>query len=127
MNVHAYPRPPSRRTRSRNALFVCMTNRGRGGAGMTCPEIFGRRAQEGGRTATPGYILRYPLGHHHPGRPAVYQEHPTPSGATMKLARLFLAVLTISTLAACSDSVTGPRAEPAAKPSADGSCTLERQ
>jgi hypothetical protein len=45
----------------------------------------------------------------------------------MKLARLFLAVLTISTLAACSDSVTGPRAEPAAKPSTTESCTLERQ
>ncbi|HEX6371773.1 MAG TPA: hypothetical protein VF006_22820 [Longimicrobium sp.] len=45
----------------------------------------------------------------------------------MKLARLFLAVLTISTLAACSDSVTGPQAAPAAKPSAEESCTLERQ
>ena len=45
----------------------------------------------------------------------------------MKLARLFLAVLTISTLAACSDSVTGPRAEPAAKPSAQETCTTERQ
>lgn len=42
----------------------------------------------------------------------------------MKLARLFLAVLTISTLAACSDSVTGPRAEPAASPLAEESCTL---
>jgi hypothetical protein len=45
----------------------------------------------------------------------------------MKLARLFLAVLTISTLAACSDSVTGPRAEPAAKASNDEGCVLERQ
>lgn len=45
----------------------------------------------------------------------------------MKLARLFLAVLTISTLAACSDSVTGPRAEPAATPSTTDSCTLDRQ
>jgi hypothetical protein len=37
----------------------------------------------------------------------------------MKLARLFLAVLTISTLAACSDSVTAPQTEPAATPSTD--------
>jgi hypothetical protein len=44
----------------------------------------------------------------------------------MKLARLFLAVLTISTLAACSDSVTAPQAEPAATPSTDGiECVLE--
>ena len=44
----------------------------------------------------------------------------------MKLARLFLAVLTVSTLAACSDSVTGPKA---AEPAFDSSteCTLERQ
>jgi hypothetical protein len=45
----------------------------------------------------------------------------------MKLARLFLAVLTISTLAACSDSITGPRAEPAAKASNEEGCVLERQ
>ena len=45
----------------------------------------------------------------------------------MKLARLFLAVLTISTLAACSDSVTGPRAEPAVQPSTTEGCVLERQ
>ena len=45
----------------------------------------------------------------------------------MKLARLFLAVLTISTLAACSDSVTGPRAEPAVQPSTTDGCVLERQ
>jgi hypothetical protein len=45
----------------------------------------------------------------------------------MKLARLFLAVLTVSTLAACSDSVTGPQAEPSVKPSTDTSCALERQ
>lgn len=45
----------------------------------------------------------------------------------MKLARLFLAVLTISTLAACSDSVTGPQADPAAKPSTDETCVVERQ
>jgi hypothetical protein len=38
----------------------------------------------------------------------------------MKLARLFLAVLTVSTLAACADSVTAPSAESAAKPSLDG-------
>ena len=37
----------------------------------------------------------------------------------MKLARLFLAVLTISTLAACSDSVTAPQTEPAATPVTD--------
>ena len=46
----------------------------------------------------------------------------------MKLARLFLAVLTISTLAACSDSVTAPEAAPAAQPATDEiECTLERQ
>jgi hypothetical protein len=45
----------------------------------------------------------------------------------MKLARLFLAVLTISTLAACSDSVTAPQAEPAVKASTNDSCTLDRQ
>lgn len=44
----------------------------------------------------------------------------------MKLARLFLAVLTVSTLAACSDSVTAPQAEPSATPSEDVSCTQER-
>ena len=37
----------------------------------------------------------------------------------MKLARLFLAVLTISTLAACGDSITEPQATPAATPAAD--------
>lgn len=43
----------------------------------------------------------------------------------MKLARLFLAVLTVSTLAACSDSVTAPQADPA-PPSNDGiECTME--
>jgi hypothetical protein len=45
----------------------------------------------------------------------------------MKLARLFLAVLTVSTLAACSDSVTAPQAKPSATPSEDVSCTQERQ
>lgn len=45
----------------------------------------------------------------------------------MKLARLFLAVFTISTLAACSDSVTAPEAVPAATPSADDvECVTER-
>lgn len=44
----------------------------------------------------------------------------------MKIARLFLAVLTVSTLAACSDSVTAPQAEPAAKPSTEESCTTYR-
>lgn len=44
----------------------------------------------------------------------------------MKLARLLLAVLTISTLAACSDPVTGPRAEPG-KASSEEGCVLERQ
>lgn len=44
----------------------------------------------------------------------------------MKLARLFLAVLTVSTLAACGNSVTGPQAEPAAKPSQDTTCQTER-
>lgn len=41
----------------------------------------------------------------------------------MKLARLFLAVLTVSTLAACSDSVTAPQAEPSTTPSLEESCT----
>jgi hypothetical protein len=42
----------------------------------------------------------------------------------MKLARLFLAVLSISTLAACADSVTAPQAAPESAPSMDGvSCT----
>lgn len=46
----------------------------------------------------------------------------------MKLARLFLAVLTVSTLAACGNSVTGPQAEPSVTPSEDTTtCTLERQ
>lgn len=45
----------------------------------------------------------------------------------MKLARLFLAVLTISTLAACSESVTAPQVDPAATPSTDIECVLERQ
>jgi predicted small lipoprotein YifL len=45
----------------------------------------------------------------------------------MKLARLFLAVLTIGTLAACGDTVTGPQAAPPATPSEDITCTLERQ
>lgn len=45
----------------------------------------------------------------------------------MKLARLFLAVLTISTLAACSDSVTAPEAAPAATPSNnETNCVTER-
>jgi hypothetical protein len=45
----------------------------------------------------------------------------------MKLARLFLAVFTISALAACGDSVTAPEAVPAATPSADGvECVSER-
>ncbi len=46
----------------------------------------------------------------------------------MKLARLFLAVLTISTLAACGDSVTAPEAAPTAKPANDEiECVLDRQ
>ena len=45
----------------------------------------------------------------------------------MKLARLFLAVLTVSTLAACGDTVTGPQAEPTPKPSMDESCSLQSQ
>jgi predicted small lipoprotein YifL len=45
----------------------------------------------------------------------------------MKLARLFLAVLTVSALAACGDSVTGPQADPSLKPSTDESCTLVGQ
>ncbi|MBW3569478.1 MAG: hypothetical protein KY467_00090 [Gemmatimonadetes bacterium] len=45
----------------------------------------------------------------------------------MKLARLFLAVLTVSTLAACGDTVTGSQADPTATPSATETCTLEKQ
>lgn len=45
----------------------------------------------------------------------------------MKLARLFLAVLTVSALAACgSDTVTGPQADPSLKPSTTESCTTEQ-
>lgn len=44
----------------------------------------------------------------------------------MKLARLFLAVLAVSALAACGDTVTGPQAAPPATPSQDTSCTMER-
>lgn len=38
----------------------------------------------------------------------------------MKLARTLLAVLTVSVLAACSDSVTAPQAQPEAQPAQDG-------
>jgi nitrous oxide reductase accessory protein NosL len=38
----------------------------------------------------------------------------------MKLARTLLAVLTLSVLAACADSVTDPQARPDAKPAQDG-------
>jgi uncharacterized lipoprotein YbaY len=34
----------------------------------------------------------------------------------MKLARTLLAVLTVSVLAACADSITAPQAEPEAQP-----------
>jgi predicted small lipoprotein YifL len=44
----------------------------------------------------------------------------------MKFARLFLAVLSVSILAACGDTVTGPQAAPPATPSEDTSCTPER-
>ena len=44
----------------------------------------------------------------------------------MKLARLFLAVLTVSTLAACGNSVTGPQAEPAVTPSLDTLCNPDK-
>lgn len=44
----------------------------------------------------------------------------------MKLARLFLAVLTVSALAACGDTVTGPQAEPSTVPSHDTSCAPEQ-
>ena len=46
----------------------------------------------------------------------------------MKLARLFLAVFAISTLAACGDSVTAPEAKPSIAPASDEvDCTAERQ
>lgn len=38
----------------------------------------------------------------------------------MKLARTLLAVLSVSMLAACADSVTAPEAAPEAKPALDG-------
>jgi hypothetical protein len=38
----------------------------------------------------------------------------------MKLARTLLAVLTVSVLAACADSVTAPQAQPEAQPAQDG-------
>lgn len=43
----------------------------------------------------------------------------------MKLARTLLAVLTVSVLAACADSVTAPQAEPDAKPAQDGIVSCE--
>ena len=42
----------------------------------------------------------------------------------MKLARTLLAVLTLSVLAACADSVTAPQAEPEAKPAQSGECGI---
>jgi len=39
----------------------------------------------------------------------------------MKLARTLLAVLTLSVLAGCADSVTAPQAAPDAQPTQDGS------
>ncbi len=45
----------------------------------------------------------------------------------MKLARLFLAVLTVSVLAACGDTVTGPQADPSTKPSTTETCTADQQ
>lgn len=48
----------------------------------------------------------------------------------MKLARTLLAVLTVSVLAACADSVTAPQAQPEAAPAQDiTSCsgTLTRE
>jgi hypothetical protein len=42
----------------------------------------------------------------------------------MKLARTLLAVLTLSVLAACADSVTAPQAEPEAQPAQESvSCS----
>ncbi|HEX6912426.1 MAG TPA: hypothetical protein VF142_18620 [Longimicrobium sp.] len=38
----------------------------------------------------------------------------------MKLARTLLAVLTVSLLAACADSVTAPQAQPESQPALDG-------
>lgn len=43
----------------------------------------------------------------------------------MKLARLILAVLTVSALAACGDTVTGPQADPSLKPSTTETCTTD--
>lgn len=48
----------------------------------------------------------------------------------MKLARTFLAVLSVSLLAACADSVTAPQAQPEATPAqSGGTCegTLTRE
>ena len=47
----------------------------------------------------------------------------------MKLARLFLAVLAVSALAACGETVTEPQAAPPATTSQDqeSECVLERQ
>ncbi|HEX6042666.1 hypothetical protein [Longimicrobium sp.] len=43
----------------------------------------------------------------------------------MKLARTLLAVLSVSMLAACADSVTAPQAQPEAKPAQDIGTTCE--
>jgi hypothetical protein len=45
----------------------------------------------------------------------------------MKLARTLLAVLTLSVLAACADSVTAPQAAPDAQPSLDCAGTLVKE
>jgi len=45
----------------------------------------------------------------------------------MKLARTLLAVLTLSVLAACADSVTAPQAEPEAQPSQNTECTVVKE
>jgi hypothetical protein len=45
----------------------------------------------------------------------------------MKLARTLLAVLTLSVLAACADSVTAPQAQPEAKAAQDGECMVVKE
>jgi hypothetical protein len=45
----------------------------------------------------------------------------------MKLARTLLAVLTLSVLAACADSVTAPQAEPEAQPAQNTECSVVKE
>src|SRR5688500_9753712 len=98
-----------------------MIRRGRGGGAMTCLELFGRGTHVDGRASPSAYISSAPPGHHILTAQTIRQSQPL--GATMKLARFFLALLTTTILAACGDSVTAPEAAPADAPAMDGATT----